>query len=89
MCSSDLVDLLIHDAQYTADEFSAKCHWGHSTIDYAVWLAEECDVRTLALFHHDPVRTDAALDDVVERFAGATNGVQVLAAHEGLVLELA
>ena len=82
-------DLLIHDAQYTADEFSAKCHWGHSTIDYAVWLAEECDVRTLALFHHDPVRTDAALDDVVERFAGATNGVRVLAAHEGLVLEFA
>ena len=35
----DGVDLLIHDAQYTADEFRAKLDWGHSTVEYAVEVA--------------------------------------------------
>ena len=33
------VDLLIHDAQYTAMEFETKRDWGHCMIEYAVWLA--------------------------------------------------
>ena len=35
------VDLLIHDGQYTDDEFSAKADWGHSTAAYAVHVAAE------------------------------------------------
>ena len=50
------VDLLIHDAQYTPEEFAVKSTWGHCTVEYAVWLAAECGVKTLALFHHDPTR---------------------------------
>ena len=35
----DGADLLIHDAQYTADEWEHKAHWGHCTVDYAVHVA--------------------------------------------------
>lgn len=50
-----------------------KSTWGHCTIDYAIWLAQHCNVGRLALFHHDPSRTDAALDDV-SRCAIAAGG---------------
>lgn len=54
----DGVDLLLHDAQYTDDEFSAKSAWGHSTVAYAVRVAAECGVGRLVLFHHDPLHSD-------------------------------
>jgi phosphoribosyl 1,2-cyclic phosphodiesterase len=84
------VDLLIHDSQYTTHEFPAKYNWGHCTIDYAVWLAKHCDVKTLALFHHDPTRTDDALDEL-HRCAvtfGGESDLEVVAAYEGLTIEL-
>ena len=45
-CSScaDGADLLIHDAQYTPEEFAVKSHWGHCTVDYAVHVAREAGV---------------------------------------------
>ena len=58
----DAADLLIHDAQYTDEEFAVKAHWGHSTLDYAVHVAREAGARRLALFHHDPTHDDDALD---------------------------
>jgi len=80
------VDLLIHDAQHTAEEFEAKRSWGHSAIDYAVGLAEEAGVRRLLLFHHDPPRTDDALDAIVASHRGGA--VPVEAAVEGMALDL-
>jgi phosphoribosyl 1,2-cyclic phosphodiesterase len=58
----DGVDLLIHDAQYTNEEFAVKAHWGHSTLAYAAHVAREAGARRLALFHHDPTHDDATLD---------------------------
>jgi ribonuclease BN (tRNA processing enzyme) len=85
------VDLLIHDAQYTQSEFKAKSTWGHCTIDYAVWLAAQAGAKRLALFHHDPSRRDDDLDDLLRCAvgAGARRGVEVMAASEGLVVEVA
>jgi phosphoribosyl 1,2-cyclic phosphodiesterase len=85
------VDLLIHDAQYTQPEFKAKATWGHCTIDYAVWIAGEAGVKQLALFHHDPARRDEDLDDLLRCAieAGERRGVDVIAASEGLVVEVA
>ncbi|MGH9224580.1 MAG: MBL fold metallo-hydrolase [Acidimicrobiales bacterium] len=80
------VDVLIHDAQYTAAEFPARATWGHSAIDYAVRLAESAGAKSLVLFHHDPSRTDDQLDDVVASLADAP--VPVLAASEGMALHL-
>ena len=65
----DGVDLLVHDAQYTAEEFPRLHHFGHSAIDYAVELARVGRVRRLLAFHHAPTRTDDELDTLAERFA--------------------
>lgn len=62
----DGADLVIHDAQYTDDEFAAKADWGHSTPAYAVHVAAEAGARTLALFHHDPIHDDDQIDRLVE-----------------------
>jgi phosphoribosyl 1,2-cyclic phosphodiesterase len=85
----DGVDLLIHDAQYTVEEFPAKATWGHCTVDYAVHVANESGARRLALFHHDPTHHDGAVDAIVahaRRLASGSSIEEVLAASEGLVI---
>jgi ribonuclease BN (tRNA processing enzyme) len=87
----DGVDVLIHDAQYTPEEFVEKAHWGHCTIDYAVFVAREAGAKRLALFHHDPARTDDQLDVLLDRAreqAAATAVSEVVAAYEGLTISL-
>ncbi len=85
-------DLLIHDAQYTAAEYPAKIGWGHSTIEYVIDMAAAANVRQVALYHHDPARTDDALDALVaaarERAANAGSPLIVSGAAEGSVIEL-
>jgi len=83
---ADGVDLLIHDAQYTQEEFNARAHLGHATIEYAVGLAEACGARELLLFHHDPERTDDEIDALVQKYS--TGALPVRAAAEGHVIDL-
>ena len=80
------VDLLVHDSQYTAEEFPARAAFGHSAIDYAVALAETAGAKTLLLYPHEPRRTDDELDAIVAGLAGAA--VPVNAAAEGTVIQL-
>jgi len=86
-------DLVIHDAQYTPEEYGPKKTWGHSTYDYVVQIAAAAGVRRVALTHHDPSHNDHFVADI-ERKArilalqrGA--GLDVFCAYEGceLVLE--
>ena len=79
-------DLLIHDAQLTAEEVPAEAGWGHAAAEYAVGLAVRAGARRVALTHHKPSRTDASLDALARRFAGAP--LPVLVAAEGLSVEL-
>ena len=79
------VDVILHDAQYTAEELPGRKDFGHSAIEYAVGLGKRCGSAML-LYHHDPNRTDVALDALVAPYAG--NVPSVAAAYEGLVLEL-
>ncbi|MCC6196862.1 MAG: GAF domain-containing protein [Burkholderiales bacterium] len=85
-------DLLIHDAQYVADEYADKRGWGHSTAEYAVQVAREARVRRLALTHHDPSRTDDEIDGVIAGLrasdAAAGSPMQIFAAAEGQTLAL-
>ncbi len=84
-------DLLIHDSQYTADEFLLKSTWGHCSVDYALAVAQEAGVKRLVLFHHDPAHGDEVLDELhayVCRAADGTNVVEVIAASEGLTVQL-
>lgn len=81
------VDLLVHDGQYTTDEFGPRRHFGHSAIDYAVGLAQVAGARRLAVFHHDPNRTDEELDAIAATLT-ATVPVPVVIAAEGMVVDL-
>ena len=84
-------DLLIHDAQYTEEEFVELSDWGHSTPAYAVQVATEAGVRRLDMFHHDPGHTDRQIDAMLRaarQVAQATGKVEVNAAKEGATFEL-
>ena len=86
------VDVLIHDAQYTDDEFSSRRHWGHCTIDYAFEVARRCEPRVLVLFHHDPLHHDDVLDRLQSELPTLTRRYglrQAVVAYEGLSLEVA
>jgi phosphoribosyl 1,2-cyclic phosphodiesterase len=84
---ADGVDVLIHDAQYTPDEYERNHRgWGHSTWRHAVEAAKESGARCLMLFHHDPARSDDALDAVVEQ--ARREFPQTDAAREGMTLVL-
>jgi phosphoribosyl 1,2-cyclic phosphodiesterase len=80
-------DLLIHDAQYTDEELDSHRGWGHSSISQAVALANASGVKRLGLFHHDPDRSDAALDAIVAKCreieSASGSGLNVFAAAEG------
>jgi phosphoribosyl 1,2-cyclic phosphodiesterase len=80
------VDLLIHDAQHRAAEFPAKAFLGHSAAEYAYGLAERAGARRLALFHHDPDRTDVHIDAIVADLADGI--IDVFAAAENQSVDL-
>jgi len=84
------VDLLVHDAQYTVEEFGPKAHFGHSTVDYAVRLGIRAGARRLVLFHHDPYHDDTQLDRILEHCRELAGGadISVEAAVEGAVVEV-
>ena len=86
----DGADLLIHDAQYTPEEFATKRDWGHCTVEFAVHVASEAGVKRLALFHHDPTHDDAFVDCLVERarLAAGPRVEEIFAASEGLTVVL-
>jgi phosphoribosyl 1,2-cyclic phosphodiesterase len=55
-------DLLIHDAQYTTEEYQKRVGWGHSSIGDAIAFATVVGARRFVPFHHDPTHDDAMLD---------------------------
>jgi phosphoribosyl 1,2-cyclic phosphodiesterase len=83
-------DLLIHDAQYTPEEFAQKRDWGHCTPDYAVWLSATAGVKRLAMFHHDPAHDDDDLDGILGTAieCAAKLGVDAFAARERTTVDV-
>ena len=86
------VDVLIHDAQYTEEDMPHKHGWGHSLISQVRQLAIDAEVGTLVMFHHDPDRSDAELDEVqIENeahFKNKRNPTQSICAAEGMQIKL-
>ena len=68
------VDLLIHDCQYTDEEYLGHVGWGHSSLSDALVFAHRAEAGRTLLFHHDPLHTDAQLDELAvvarERWSG-------------------
>ena len=58
-------DILIHDAQYTPEEYQSKVGWGHSNFELTVRAALYGKVKHLILFHHDASRSDEDIDEIV------------------------
>ena len=85
-------DLVIHDAQFTLNEYADKVGWGHSTVDYAVAVCRAAGAARLALTHHDPLRTDHAIEQIVEdaldKQRGVTPPLDIFAAAEGQEVRL-
>jgi CheY-like chemotaxis protein/phosphoribosyl 1,2-cyclic phosphodiesterase len=86
-------DLVIHDAQYTPEEYVSKKTWGHSAYDYVVQMAATAGVRRLALTHHDPSHNDDFVAEIERKARNLAlqlgTGLEVFCAYEGceLVLE--
>ena len=80
-------DVLLHDAQYTGEEYTTRVGWGHTSLeDLAVFLAEAAPRRML-MFHHDPSHSDPTLEEM--RTAAQELAERELElAHEGLQITL-
>jgi phosphoribosyl 1,2-cyclic phosphodiesterase len=84
-------DVLLHDAQYTAEEYAHRKGWGHSSLEQAVLFARRAGVGHLVPFHHDPEHSDGDLA-VMESECGSLwgpSGDAPAFAHEGMDLPLA
>jgi phosphoribosyl 1,2-cyclic phosphodiesterase len=84
-------DLLLHDAQYSEDEYEGRIGWGHSSVEAAVEFTRAVAARQLVLFHHEPGHTDDSLrrlEDHAQSLAEGGEQAPTLA-REGMVLELA
>jgi phosphoribosyl 1,2-cyclic phosphodiesterase len=84
-------DFLIHDTQYTHKEYEAsRIGWGHSSCEHAIAAAKRAGVKRLALFHHDPMRTDAQIDELTKIYCNPDNSgdTEVFFAREGMEIEL-
>lgn len=85
-------DLVIHDAQFTDAEYGSKKGWGHSPVEYATEMAQLAGVKQIAFAHHDPLRTDEELDQIIAtvraRLAAEKSSLQIFAPADGQIVEL-
>ncbi len=84
-------DLLVYDSQYTLQEYeSSKLGWGHTSLEYACEAAGRAGVKAMALFHHDPMRSDDQLDQLSLTHCqpGRYGDTRIFFAREGMELEL-
>lgn len=81
-------DLLIHDAQYTMEEYLGwpAQGWGHSTPEMAILVAQRASARQLVLYHHDPAHDDTMLDEM--QAAAQAQFSRTTMAYEGLTIRL-
>jgi phosphoribosyl 1,2-cyclic phosphodiesterase len=83
-------DLLLHDAQYSEDEYGQRVGWGHSSIGDAVAFAHAAGARRLLLFHHDPSHADEDLErmEADARALSSDDPEPPTLAHEGMVVDM-
>ena len=86
------VDMLIHDAQYTPDDYVRKRGWGHSCYIDTINSAIDARVKALYLFSHDPSYDDVRLDELQQKSTMIVSERQskmpCLLAREGMIIDL-
>lgn len=74
---ADGVDVLLHDFQYTSEEYLSRQGWGHSSMRHTIRFAAHVGAGKLVTFHHDPEHDDALLDELHAR-AQARSDIEVI-----------
>lgn len=85
-------DLLIGDGQYKPEEYDRYVDFGHTTIPVLIELAQQAEVKQLAIFHHDPQRSDDMLDEylqeLIAEYPPSDEGLSFFWAREGVTLPI-
>jgi len=74
---SENADLLIHDCEYTDEDYNFKREWGHSCISQVVDMARSAKVKKLGLFHHNQDRRDEDVDLIVKKVSEKLSGTGI------------
>jgi ribonuclease BN (tRNA processing enzyme) len=83
------VDVLIHDAQFLEGERPLAVDYGHATVQDSIQLAQASNAGTVVLFHHSPVRSDDALDEIAAWAPKLAGDLPVVVAREGQSIDVA
>ena len=82
------VDILIHEAQYTNQEYPTRIGWGHSSISNACLLARFANVKEWVVTHHDPMHDDAFLEEKLnltrQQLARLDHGISMDHGYDGM-----
>ncbi len=90
-------DLVAFDTTYTKAEYenpkASRKGWGHSWFEFNIALAKQAGVKRMAFTHHDPTRTDDALDRLMDQTylpmaKSQAPGIEFFAAREGMEVQL-
>jgi CheY-like chemotaxis protein len=83
------VDILVHEAQYTNDEYPDKVGWGHSSVSNACLLAKLAKVKRWIVTHHDPMHDDRFLETKLnltkQQLARLGHSIPVTHGYDGMV----
>ena len=83
------VDLLIHDTQYTPEEYRSRVGFGHSNMVQAFEFATLANVKRFVPFHHDPAHSDEQLDQMIsDAMHEVAPGFEVSPGQEGMTFNL-
>ncbi len=83
------VDVLVHEAQYTPEEYGQTVHYGHSSVPNACFLAKITGVARWIVIHHDPGHSDDFLREKLnltrQLLAGLDHPIHVTNGYDGLI----
>lgn len=85
---ADRADVLIHDSQYTDDEYVTRIGWGHTSLSHLAAFARMTSVGALVTFHHDPGHGDDQLDAIHRDLVELLSGRDVVPGTSGLSLDV-
>jgi phosphoribosyl 1,2-cyclic phosphodiesterase len=81
-------DVLLHDSQYTDEEYTTRVGWGHTSLsDFATYLRAAAPKRAV-MVHHDPAHADTQLEDMLAEAQTASGHDDLSLGHEGLEIEI-
>lgn len=81
-------DVLIHDAQYTDEEYEERVGWGHTSLSHLAAYAELAEVKRLVTFHHDPGHEDSMLDGFHAELKSMLSSVELTAGTFSLTVDV-